>query len=62
LTPVGRSALERARQSGISVALDDFGTGHGGLMQIVNRDFDILKIDHSESILSSDATAAEAVA
>ena len=47
LTAVGRSALERARQAGMSVAIDDFGTGHSGLMQIVGLDFDILKIDHS---------------
>jgi sensor c-di-GMP phosphodiesterase-like protein len=47
LTSVGRAALERARQSGMSVAIDDFGTGHSGLMQIVGLDFDILKIDHS---------------
>ncbi|HEX2929436.1 MAG TPA: EAL domain-containing protein, partial [Candidatus Binatia bacterium] len=46
LTSVGRSALQRARQSGMSVAIDDFGTGHSGLMQIVGLDFDILKIDH----------------
>jgi sensor c-di-GMP phosphodiesterase-like protein len=47
LTAVGRAALERARQSGMSVAIDDFGTGHSGLMQIVGLDFDMLKIDHS---------------
>jgi sensor c-di-GMP phosphodiesterase-like protein len=47
LTAIGRAALERARQSGMSVAIDDFGTGHSGLMQIVGLDFDILKIDHS---------------
>jgi len=47
LTSVGRSALKRARNSGMSIAIDDFGTGHSGLMQIVGLDFDILKIDHS---------------
>ena len=47
LTAVGRSALERARQAGMSVAIDDFGTGHSGLTQIAGLDFDILKIDHS---------------
>jgi sensor c-di-GMP phosphodiesterase-like protein len=59
LTPAGRSALERARQSGMSVAVDDFGTGHSGLMQIVGLDFDILKIDHSliESILTNQTAA-----
>jgi sensor c-di-GMP phosphodiesterase-like protein len=59
LTPVGRAALERARQAGMSVAIDDFGTGHSGLMQIVGLNFDILKIDHSliDTILT-DQTAA----
>jgi sensor c-di-GMP phosphodiesterase-like protein len=59
LTAVGRGALERARQTGMSVAIDDFGTGHSGLMQIVGLDFDILKIDHSliASILTNQTTA-----
>jgi sensor c-di-GMP phosphodiesterase-like protein len=59
LTAVGRAALERARQSGMSVAIDDFGTGHSGLMQIVGLDFDILKIDHSliENILTNQTAA-----
>ena len=59
LTSVGRSALELARRSGMSVAVDDFGTGHSGLMQIVGLDFDILKIDHSliESILTNQTAA-----
>lgn len=59
LTSVGRSALELARQSGMSVAIDDFGTGHSGLMQIVGLDFDILKIDHSliETILTNQTAA-----
>jgi c-di-GMP phosphodiesterase len=59
LTSVGRSALEQARGSGVSVAIDDFGTGHSGLMQIVGLDFDILKIDHSliESILTNHTAA-----
>ena len=59
LTSVGRSALERARHSGMSVAIDDFGTGHSGLMQIVGLDFDILKIDHSliETILTNQTAA-----
>lgn len=59
LTSVGRAALERARQEGMSVAIDDFGTGHSGLMQIVGLNFDILKIDHSliDPILT-DQTAA----
>ena len=59
LTSVGRAALERARQAGISIAIDDFGTGHSGLMQIVGLSFDILKIDHSliDTILT-DQTAA----
>jgi len=59
LTSVGRAALERARQSGMSVAIDDFGTGHSGLMQIVGLDFDILKIDHSliENILTNQTAA-----
>jgi sensor c-di-GMP phosphodiesterase-like protein len=59
LTSVGRAALERARQSGMSVAIDDFGTGHSGLMQIVGLDFDILKIDHSliETILANQTAA-----
>ena len=59
LTSVGRSALERARQSGMSVAIDDFGTGHSGLMQIVGLDFDILKIDRSliETILTNQTAA-----
>lgn len=59
LTSVGRAALERARQSGMSVAIDDFGTGHSGLMQIVGVDFDILKIDHSliESVLTNHTAA-----
>jgi sensor c-di-GMP phosphodiesterase-like protein len=59
LTSIGRSALERARQSGMSVAIDDFGTGHSGLMQIVGIDFDILKIDHSliETILTNQTAA-----
>lgn len=59
LTSVGRSALERARQSGMSIAIDDFGTGHSGLMQIVGLDFDILKIDHSliESVLTNQTAA-----
>jgi sensor c-di-GMP phosphodiesterase-like protein len=46
LTAVGRSALERARQAGMSVAIDDFGTGHSGLTQIAGLDFDILKIEN----------------
>jgi sensor c-di-GMP phosphodiesterase-like protein len=59
LTSVGRAALERAQQSGMSVAIDDFGTGHSGLMQIVGLDFDILKIDHSliETILTNQTAA-----
>ena len=59
LTPVGRSALELARQSGMCVAVDDFGTGHSGLMQIVGLDFDILKIDHSliDTILTNQTAA-----
>jgi sensor c-di-GMP phosphodiesterase-like protein len=59
LTSVGRSALARARRSGMSIAIDDFGTGHSGLMQIVGLNFDILKIDHSliDTILT-DQTAA----
>ncbi len=59
LTSVGRSALELARQSGMSVAIDDFGTGHSGLMQIVGLDFDILKLDHSliETILTNQTAA-----
>ena len=59
LTSVGRSALERARHSGMSVAIDDFGTGHSGMMQIVGLDFDILKIDHSliETILTNQTAA-----
>jgi len=59
LTPIGRAALARARQAGMSVAIDDFGTGHSGLMQIVGLNFDILKIDHSliDTILT-DQTAA----
>ena len=59
LTQVGRSALEGARRSGMSVAIDDFGTGHSGLMQIVGLDFDILKIDHSliDKILTNQTAA-----
>ena len=59
LTAVGRAALHRARQSGLSVAIDDFGTGHSGLMQIVGLDFDILKIDHSliETVLTNQTAA-----
>lgn len=59
LTSVGRAALERARQSGMSVAIDDFGTGHSGLMQIVGLDFDILKIDHSliDTVLTNHTAA-----
>ena len=59
LTAVGRSALERARQAGMSVAIDDFGTGHSGLMQIVGVDFDILKIDLSliDTILTNQTAA-----
>jgi len=59
LTSVGRAALERARQAGISVAIDDFGTGHSGLMQIAGLDFDVLKIDHSliASILTNQTAA-----
>jgi sensor c-di-GMP phosphodiesterase-like protein len=59
LAAVGRSALERARQSGMSVAIDDFGTGHSGLMQIVGLDFDILKIDRSliETVLTNQTAA-----
>jgi len=59
LTSVGRGALQRARQSGMSVAIDDFGTGHSGLMQIVGLDFDILKIDHSliETVLTNHTAA-----
>jgi sensor c-di-GMP phosphodiesterase-like protein len=59
LTVVGRSALERARRSGMRVAIDDFGAGHSGLMQIVGLDFDILKIDHSliETILTNQTAA-----
>ncbi|MGE5818908.1 MAG: EAL domain-containing protein [Deltaproteobacteria bacterium] len=59
LTSVGRSALERARQSGMSVAIDDFGTGHSGLMQIVGLDFDIVKIDHSliDTVLTNHTAA-----
>lgn len=59
LTPVGRSALKLARQSGMSVAVDDFGTGHSGLMQIAGLDFDILKIDHSliDTILTNQTVA-----
>jgi sensor c-di-GMP phosphodiesterase-like protein len=59
LTSIGRSALELARRSGMSVAIDDFGTGHSGLMQIVGLDFDILKLDHSliETILTNQAAA-----
>jgi sensor c-di-GMP phosphodiesterase-like protein len=59
LTSVGRSALERARRSGIKIAIDDFGTGHSGLMQIAGLDFDVLKIDHSliESILTNQTAA-----
>jgi len=59
LTFVGRSALERARRSGIKIAIDDFGTGHSGLMQIAGLDFDILKIDHSliEEVLTNQTAA-----
>jgi sensor c-di-GMP phosphodiesterase-like protein len=59
LTAVGRSAVERARRSGLRIAIDDFGTGHSGLMQIVGLDFDILKIDHSliETILTNQTAA-----
>lgn len=59
LTHLGRSALEGARRSGMSVAIDDFGTGHSGLMQIVGLDFDILKIDHSliDTILTNQTAA-----
>ena len=59
LTSVGRSALERARCSGIKIAIDDFGTGHSGLMQIAGLDFDVLKIDHSliASILTNQTAA-----
>ena len=59
LTSVGRSALEHARQLGMSVAIDDFGTGHSGLMQIVGLDFDILKIDHSliDTVLTNQTAA-----
>ena len=59
LTSVGRSALKRARHSGMSIAIDDFGTGHSGLMQIVGLDFDILKIDHSliDTILTNQTAA-----
>ena len=59
LTALGRTALERARRSGIKIAIDDFGTGHSGLMQIAGLDFDVLKIDHSliESILTNQTSA-----
>ena len=59
LTAVGRSALELARQSGVSIAIDDFGSGHSGLMQIVGLDFDVLKIDRSliETILTNQTAA-----
>ena len=59
LTAIGRAALGRARQSGMSVAIDDFGTGHSGLTQIVGLDFDILKIDHSliEPVLTNQTAA-----
>jgi sensor c-di-GMP phosphodiesterase-like protein len=59
LTALGRTALERARGSGIKIAIDDFGTGHSGLMQIAGLDFDVLKIDHSliESILTNQTAA-----
>jgi sensor c-di-GMP phosphodiesterase-like protein len=59
LTAVGRTALERARRSGIKIAIDDFGTGHSGVMQIAGLDFDVLKIDHSliESILTNQTSA-----
>lgn len=48
LSEVGREALARARGAGIRVALDDFGTGMSGIGQLVNLEFDVLKIDRGQ--------------
>ncbi len=39
--------IKRFRKYGVSIALDDFGTGYSNLSQIINMDFDYVKIDGS---------------
>lgn len=48
LTQVGRDALARARAAGIRVAVDDFGTGMSGIGQLMELEFDVLKIDRGQ--------------
>ncbi len=37
--------LEKCRRIGFPVCADDFGTGHSGMEQLVELDFDVLKVD-----------------
>jgi EAL domain-containing protein (putative c-di-GMP-specific phosphodiesterase class I) len=40
-------ALERIRESGVSISLDDFGTGFSALSYLLRYQFDKIKIDRS---------------
>lgn len=37
--------IEKCRKIGFPVCADDFGTGHSGMEQLVELDFDVLKVD-----------------
>lgn len=37
--------LQKCRKIGFPVCADDFGTGHSGMEQLVELDFDVLKVD-----------------
>lgn len=37
--------LQKCRKIGFPVCADDFGTGHAGIEQLVELDFDVLKVD-----------------
>ncbi len=50
LTAAGRDALRLARDVGLRVAVDDFGTGESGLLQLLELEFDTLKIDRAQIV------------
>ncbi len=42
---LARKWLDKCRKIGFPVCADDFGTGHSGMEQLVELDFDVLKVD-----------------
>lgn len=46
-TDAAKKWIAKCKELGFSVCVDDFGTGYSGIQQLVEMDFDVLKVDQT---------------